>query len=153
MTGEEEMQSPSQLCDQGAESGRPGSLLLSRRTETTSSQRLLPGFQASEPQSKGVWEPRMVGCTSAAGSRPNPAPAAWDPCRHYGGAGVFLPLREMETDASLKLSGVRWTTDSPPGNTLLPEKTRQRWTHSAETEGVRTAERPGKGELCSKVPF
>lgn len=37
---------------------------------------------------------------------------------------VFLLLKEMETELLSDFLGrVRWTTDSPPANTLLPEKT------------------------------
>lgn len=46
------------------------------------------------------------------------------------------------------------------GNTLLPEKTdsdgltlRRLASVAQGGDRVRTAERPGKGELCSKAPF
>lgn len=88
-------------------------------TQTADCQHLLPGFQASEPQSKGVWELRMVGCTSAAGSRPKPHPR-W-PGTHADTmeeqACLSTRGRWKWTLFSNFLGRVRWTTDSPPGNT------------------------------------
>lgn len=93
-----------------------------RNAETASRQRLLPGSRPWSHRNKGVWDLRMVGCTSAAGPKPkshpglcrDSAPVAWHPCRHYGGAGVSVPLREVGTDVPLKdfPGRVRWTTDT-----------------------------------------
>lgn len=94
--------------------------------ETAGRRCLLPGSRPRSHRSKGVWELRMVGCTSAAGPKPkphpglrrDPAPVAWHPCGHYGGAGVSVPLWEVGTGVPLKdVPGrVRWTRHSPRGN-------------------------------------
>lgn len=75
----------------------------------------------------------MVGCTSAAGSRPKPHPRLQRPSSGglvpmqtlWRSRRVFLLLREMEMDASLKLSGEGEVDhgQSTWKHTLLPEKT------------------------------
>lgn len=88
-------------------------------------------FLASRPQSyksKGVWELRTVGCTSATGPGPkshlglcrDPALVAWYPWQTLQRSWhVFQHLRETETDVSLRLLGEGEVghRHSPPGNT------------------------------------
>lgn len=70
-----------------------------------------------------MWELRTAGCTSAAGPRPtphprpcrDPAPVAWAPASHSGGAALSTSEGDGNRYVSLKdfLGRTRWVTDTP----------------------------------------
>lgn len=82
---------------------------------------------------KGVWELRMAGCASAAGPGPtphprpcrDPAPVAWAPGDHYGGAALSTSEGDGNGCASQRLSGEGEVgADTPHLKCApLPEKT------------------------------
>lgn len=64
-------------------------------TETTYSQRLLPGSRPRSHRAKGCGSQEWLGALLLQAADPNPTPGCRDrrsgglvPCRHYGGAGV-----------------------------------------------------------------